>query len=126
MEVTQILREYRAGRDPRVHIKVQAGVLNARVVTRAGPAGYREEIERYLTEVLAEAGGMLALDRNMRISAELDAAQARAHWRSLRASIASILAKIEDDYPPSDACDDILRLINDHNELDGPDDDNEN
>jgi hypothetical protein len=123
MEAEKILRELRAGRDPSAQINAQAGVLNARIVTRSGPTGYREEIAHYLSEVYGEAGRMLNLDHNLRVSAELDAAQARAHWRSLRISVATILAKLEDDYPSSDACDDILKLINEHTELDGADDD---
>lgn len=121
MEAEKILRLLRAGQNVSAQIRTQSGVLNERIVTRSGPEGYREEIEKYLAEVYNEAGRMLALDHEMRVSAELDAAQARAHWRRLRVGVLAILDKLEDDYPSSDACDDILRLVREHDELDGAD-----
>lgn len=119
MEAEKILRSLRAGQDVRAQIRTQSGVLNARIVTRSGPDGYREEIEGYLTEVYGEAGRMLELDHNLRVSAEMDAAQARAHWRRLRASISAILAKLDDDLNPADACNQINELLTEHAELDG-------
>lgn len=123
MEADNILRLLRAGQNVRPQIRTQSGVLNERIVTRSGPEGYREEIERYLGEVYGEAGRMLELDRNMRVSAELDAAQARAHWRRLRAAITAILAGLDDDLNPGDACNQIADLLAEHDELDGEGDD---
>lgn len=128
MEVAKILREVRAGRGVAPLVRKQSGALNARIVTRSGPDGYREEIEHYLTEVYDQVGQTLQLDHNLRVSAELDAAQARAHWRRLRMQITQILAELNSEPSPPIAerivaCDRIAEVLGEHAELDGEPDD---
>lgn len=83
MHTDQILRGLRREADVSQMIKQDAGALTERVISRAGPAGMFEEIGRFLTDTYRDAGAMLALEHHLRVSAQLDGATARSHWRAL-------------------------------------------
>lgn len=83
MTTEMIVRELRGGRSPARLISQEAGTLVERIVTRSGPAGYREVIVTYLTELFGDVGAALASEHHRRVTLGLDAADARSHWTVL-------------------------------------------
>jgi hypothetical protein len=83
----QIVTLLRTERDATELIKQDAGALTERLVQRSGPAGYRDEVIAYLTQLYAEVARMLSLEHHLRITSNLEAALARSRWAVLRQTL---------------------------------------
>jgi len=94
-----IVRALRGGRDTQRLINEDAGALTERIVTRSGVPGYREEIARYLVEVYAALDATLSREHDLRVSAQLDGAEARSHWTVLCRLLGDLAA--QPDLPES-------------------------
>jgi hypothetical protein len=108
-----IVRELRGGRSPDRLISQEAGSLVEKIVTRSGPAGYREVIVSYLTRLFGEVSAALTLEHKRRVTLGLDAAEARSHWTVL-ARLLTVLSK--DPSVPEQVRDRIITALVEHAE----------
>lgn len=113
MSTELIVRELRGGRSPDRLISQEAGSLVEKIVTRSGPAGYREVIVSYLTRLFGEVSAALTLEHKRRVTLGLDAAEARSHWTVL-ARLLTVLSK--DPSVPEQVRDRIITALVEHAE----------